>query len=93
MYKRQDAAIEYYEQVADRGTGRTTTLYMKAIAEALDNPGKQVEFIDHHPHTISLANHHAENLKSIITKLGYNISVYTDKNQVFLCNKFFGLGR
>ncbi len=89
---RIDAAIEYYEQETFRGSGRTTALYMKAIAEALANPGVSVEFVDHCPVGHN-SKHHAENIKSIITKLGYNISVYTDKNQVFLCNKFFGLGR
>ncbi len=87
---RIDAAIEYYEQVADRGTGRTTALYMKAIAEALANPGKQVEFKDHYPHSCHDALHHQNNLVDIIGKLGYDIGVSVDGKgtQVFLCNGF-----
>jgi hypothetical protein len=79
-----------YEQETTRGTGRTTALYIKCIAEALENPGKSVEFIDHHPHRWDSAHHHASNLMYIIKKLGYDIVVTTPagSNQVFLYNKF-----
>ena len=85
-----DAIIQKYEQETTRGTGRTTALYMKAIAEALANPGKQVEFKDHHPHRWDSALHHQSNLVKIIGKLGYDIEVSADGKgtQVFLYNKF-----
>jgi hypothetical protein len=31
-----------------RATGRTTGLMLQAIGKAIENPGKEVEFIDHH---------------------------------------------
>ena len=31
-----------------RATGRTTGLMLQALGEAVENPGKEVEFIDHH---------------------------------------------
>jgi hypothetical protein len=63
---------------------------MKAISEALDNPGKQVEFKDHYPHSCHDALHHQNNLVDIIGKLGYDIGVSVDGKgtQVFLCNGF-----
>jgi hypothetical protein len=85
-----DNVLQKYEQEVDRGTGRTTALYMKAITEALENPGKSVEFIDHHPHRWDSAQHHASNLMHIIKKLGLDIVVTTPagSNQVFIYNRF-----
>jgi hypothetical protein len=80
--------IERYEEAITRGTGRTTALYMKAITEALENPGKTVEFIDHYPHRWDIAIFHADNLSDIIKKLGYDIVVNVEKNRVFLINRF-----
>jgi hypothetical protein len=84
-----DDVIAKYEQETTRGTGRTTALYMKAITEALENPGKSVEFIDHYPHNWDSARQHGNNLATIIIKLGYNIVVSTKgQAQVYLYNKF-----
>ena len=84
-----DDVITKYEEATTRGTGRTTALYMKAITEALENPGKSVEFIDHYPHTGHSANFHRERLERIINKLGYEIVVSTKgQAQVYLYNKF-----
>ena len=84
-----DVVTSKYEQETTRGTGRTTALYMKAIAEALANPGKTVDFIDHYPHNWQCAHHHADMLAMIIEKLGYDIVVQTKgKAQVYLYNKF-----
>ena len=80
--------IERYEQETARGTGRTTALYMKAITEALENPGKTVEFIDHYPHCWSNVTFHTDNLRDIIKKLGLDIVVTTEKPRVFLYNRF-----
>jgi hypothetical protein len=86
---RVDAAIEYYEEATTRGTGRTTALYIKCIAEALENPGKSVEFIDHYPHKWGSAQYHADRLEMIIKKLGYDIAVSTKgQAQVYLYNMF-----
>jgi hypothetical protein len=84
-----DDVISKYEEATTRGTGRTTALYMKAITEALENPGKSVEFIDHYPHKWERAKQHEDALKMIIEKLNYNIIVQTKgQAQVYLYNKF-----
>lgn len=84
-----DDVISKYEQETTRGTGRTTALYIKCIAEALENPGKSVEFIDHYPHTWDGVNLHRERLEKIINKLGYDIVVSTKgRAQVYLYNRF-----
>ena len=82
--------IEKYEESITRGTGRTTALYMKAITEALENPGESVEFIDHYPHTARSAKSHGSNLATIILKLGYEIvvTVPSGSAKVFLYNRF-----
>jgi hypothetical protein len=84
-----DDVISKYEQETTRGTGRTTALYIKCIAEALENPGKSVEFIDHYPHTWGGVSFHRERLEKIINKLGYDIVVSTKgRAQVYLYNRF-----
>ena len=86
---RLDRVLKKYEDETTRRTGRTTVLYMKAITEALENPGKSVEFIDHYPHTWCGVSFHRERLEKIINKLGYDIVVSTKgRAQVFLYNKF-----
>jgi hypothetical protein len=83
-----DDVIARYEEATTRCTGRTTALKMKAIAEALANPGEEVEFVDHYPHRGSITQIHADSLEMIIKKLGYNIEVYTRGTQIFLRNRF-----
>jgi hypothetical protein len=85
---RIDNFLHKYEGATNRGTGRTTILYHKAITEALENPGKSVEFIDHYPH--NNPKHHAHNLVNIIDKLGLDIvvSVPAGTGRVFLYNRF-----
>ena len=84
-----DDVLQKYEKATTRGTGRTTVLYMKAITEALENSGKEVEFIDHYPHRWDSAKFHKERLEKIIEKLGLDIVVQTKgQAQVFLYNRF-----
>jgi len=84
-----DLVLEKYKEATTRGTGRTTALYMKAITEALENPGKIVEFIDHYPHNWVSAKLHREKLERTINKLGYDIVVSTKgRAQVYLYNRF-----
>jgi hypothetical protein len=85
-----DEVLQKYEDATTRGTGRTTALYMKAITEALENPCKSVEFIDHYPHTSCSAKSHGSNLATMITKLGYEIvvTVPAGGGRVFLYNRF-----
>jgi len=85
---RIDNFLHKYEEATNRGTGRTTILYHKAITEALENPGKSVEFVDHYPYTWEIAILHREKLQRIINKLDYDIEVGITKNKVYLYNKF-----
>ena len=81
--------IHKYEELTTRRTGRTTALYMKAITEALENPGKSVEFKDHYPHNWNAAKQHEDALKSILFNLNLNIIVQTKgQAQVYLYNQF-----
>ena len=81
--------LHKYEELTTRGTGQTTILYMKAIVEALENPGKSVEFIDHYPHNWCRATVHRDSLRSIIHRLHYDITVHTKgQAQVYLYNRF-----
>ena len=85
---RVSTTLHKYEEATTRGTGRTTALYMKAITEALENPGKTVEFKDHYPHTRESAKDHTINLRNIIEKLGYNIDVNLIGTEIYLYNRF-----
>ena len=86
---RVSTTIQKYEEATTRGTGRTTALYFKCITEALENPGKSVEFIDHYPHNRMIAKQHEDALKVILHKLNLNIIVQTKgQAQVYLYNKF-----
>jgi hypothetical protein len=89
LMERVDNLTQKYEEATTRGTGRTTALYLKCITEALANPGKSVEFIDHYPHKWERARLHEDALKTIIEKLNYNIIVQTKgQAQVYLYNRF-----
>jgi hypothetical protein len=89
--ERVSTTLQKYEEATTRGTGRTTALYMKAITEALENPGKSVEFIDHYPHNWMIAKQHEDALKGILGKLHLNITVQIKgQAQVYLYN-WFGL--
>ena len=84
-----DEVLQKYEEETTRETGRTTVLYMKAITEALENPGKSVEFIDHYPHDWDSARLHEGSLRSIIHRLHYDIIVQIKgQAQVYLYNRF-----
>jgi hypothetical protein len=91
---RIDNVLQKYEDETTRGTGRTTALYIKCIAEALANPGDKVEFQDHCPLNWNTINSHSDNLKNIISKLGYDIvvTVIADTsnkgNKIILTNRF-----
>ena len=89
LMEKSDMLTKKYKELTTRRTGRTTALYMKAITEALENPGKSVEFKDHYPHNWNAAKEHEDALKSILHKLNLNIIVQTKgQAQVFLYNQF-----
>jgi hypothetical protein len=89
LMEKSDMLTKKYEELTTRRSGRTTALYMKAITEALENPGKSVEFKDHYPHNRTIAKQHEDALKVILHKLYLNIIVQTKgQAQVFLYNQF-----
>ena len=89
LMEKSDMLTKKYKELTTRRTGRTTALYMKAITEALENPGKSVEFKDHYPHNWNAAKEHEDSLKSILHKLNLNITVQIrGQAQVFLYNQF-----
>lgn len=89
LFTKTHDVLRKYEELTTRCTGRTTVLYMKAITEALENPGKSVEFKDHYPHNWDRATIHRDSLRSIILKLNLNIIVQTKgQAQVYLYNQF-----
>ena len=86
---RVSTTLQKYEELTTRRTGRTTALYFKCITEALENPGKSVEFKDHYPHNWMTAKQHEDALKGILLKLHLDIIVQTKgQGQVYLYNKF-----
>lgn len=89
-----DDVLQKYEDETTKGTGRTTALYMKAIAEALASPGQMVEFLDHLPNDFGSALSHQNSLRNIVSKLGYDIEVLVscspegERSKVILVNRF-----
>jgi hypothetical protein len=78
----------YNIQDRNRATGRTTALRLSAISEALSNPGKEIEFVDHYPHTFASARDHAQTLRNVIERLGLlNIRIWVRGREVFLINE------
>ena len=67
-----------------RGTGRTTGLMLKAIAEACLNPGKEVEFKDHEKMLVYPASKKAQRIADICGELGLNVSVKHPYDKVCL---------
>lgn len=60
-------------EIANRGTGRTTSMVLKAIAAAISNPGSEVRIYDHariHRQTKLMADHAAAQARDTIYKLG-----------------------
>lgn len=58
-----------YDLCANRRTGRTTALLLKAIAAAIDCKETWIEFVDHHPHSQTLAKMWGRALLDIIERL------------------------
>ena len=71
-----------------RGSGRTTSGMLKAIAHALDNPGQWVPFTDHSGQS---NEHYAKQLRQMADLLclrmtvnhrdGYDIAIRSDVNR------------
>lgn len=74
--------------IENRASGRTIGLMLQTLGLAVKNPGLEVEFVDHHLHTISSARIHAHRLVSITRSLGLNVTVKNVEEKVFLISKY-----
>ena len=63
------------ETETGRGTGRTTGLMLQALGKALTACGKEVEFVDHTPHTYASAHAMQRRLTQIVSSLGLCMQV------------------
>ena len=58
-----------------RATGRTTGLMLQAIGKAIENPGKEVEFIDHHEQNHAQLQLCKTKIKLLAKTLNLDVSV------------------
>ena len=58
-----------------RATGRTTGLMLQALGKAVENPGTEVEFIDHHHQNHAQLQMCKIRIQSIANKLKLDVSV------------------
>ena len=59
----------------DRATGRTTGLVLQALGKAVENPGMEVEFIDHHEQNFAQLQYCKERIEKIAKQLNLDVSV------------------
>ena len=67
-----------------RGTGRTTGLMLRAIGDALLDPGGEVEFCDHEPHTYTSARMAHIAIDQMAATLGLAVAVHRVGSRVFI---------
>ena len=58
-----------------RATGRTTGLALQAIGKAVENPGTEVEFIDHHAQNYAQSQSCKTKIKLLAKTLNLDVSV------------------
>ena len=59
----------------NRVTGRTTGLMLQALGKAIENPGTEVEFIDHHEQNFAQLQYCKERIEKIAKQLNLDVSV------------------
>ena len=59
----------------NRATGRTTGLILQALGKAVENPGTEVEFIDHHEQNFAQLQYCKEMIEKIAKQLNLDVSV------------------
>ena len=62
-------------QDTNRATGKTTGLMLQAIGKAIENPGMEVEFIDHHKQNFAQLQYCKERIEKIAKQLNLDVSV------------------
>ena len=63
-----------------RATGRTLGLALQCIGKAVENPGKEVEFINHHPQNHAQLQSCKEMIEKITKKLNLDVTVVLMSN-------------
>lgn len=63
------------KQDPKRATGRTTGLILQALGKAVENPGTEVEFIDHYAQNYAQLQYCKERIEKIAKQLNLDISV------------------
>ena len=58
-----------------RATGRTTGLMLQALGKAVENPGTEVEFIDHHAQNRAQLQYCKKMIENIAKTLNLDVSV------------------
>ena len=58
-----------------RATGRTLGLALQALGKAVENPGKEVEFINHNPQNYAQLQYCKERIEKIAKQLNLDVSV------------------
>ena len=68
------------KQDPKRATGRTTGLILQALGKAVENPGMEVEFIDHHTQNHAQLQMCKEKIENIAKQLNLDVSVDLELN-------------
>ena len=63
------------KQDINRATGRTTGLMTQALGKAVENPGTEVEFIDHHAQNRAQLQYCKKMIENIAKTLNLDVSV------------------
>jgi hypothetical protein len=66
-----------------RATGRTTGLMLQALGKAVENPGMEVEFVDHHEQNHAQLQYCAETIEYLAGELRLDVTVRIEKT---FCN-------
>ena len=65
-----------------RATGRTLGLALQSLGKAVENPGKEVEFIDHHEQNFAQLQYCKEMIEKIAKQLNLDVSVVLWSNKL-----------
>ena len=65
-----------------RATGRTAGLILQALGKAVENPGTEVEFVDHHEQNHAQLQLCKERIESIAKQLNLDVSVVIRSNKL-----------
>jgi hypothetical protein len=74
----------------NRGSGHTTALYLRAIADAIMAHGAYVGFRDHAPSSQMLCQHHVSRINGIAKKLKIDVTAETNGDTVRVRTNYFG---